>query len=123
MVSSNRSPMRLLIAPREAARRCSTSVHCSSSLRPRRTLSSWPMTFFVRVTRSSFSREVCDIVLVYPRGVWYQVRHETAMALSTVEQKAVSFQRLRVPRGVHRIVIDLLLPSQMAYFSAAESEQ
>jgi hypothetical protein len=58
--------MRLLMAPRAAARRCSTSAHCSSSLRPRRTLSSWPMTFFVRVTRSSFSREVCDIFPCIP---------------------------------------------------------
>jgi hypothetical protein len=31
------------------------------------------------------------------------------MALSTVEQRAVSFQYLLAPRGVHRIVIDRLL--------------
>src|SRR5580704_5921219 len=64
--------MRLLIAPRAAARRCSASAQGSSSLRARSTLSSWPITFLVRVTRSSFSREVCDIWLVYPMGVWYQ---------------------------------------------------
>jgi hypothetical protein len=34
------------------------------------------------------------------------------MAFSTIEQGAVSFQHRRVPRGVHRIVIDRLLPSQ-----------
>src|SRR5580692_941286 len=72
MWSSISSPMRLLMAPRAAARRCSTSAHRSSSLSPRRALSSWPMTFLVRVTRSSFSREVCDIFVVYPNGVWYQ---------------------------------------------------
>jgi hypothetical protein len=37
------------------------------------------------------------------------------MAFSTIEQAAVSFQRRRIPGipgGVHRIVIDRLLPSQ-----------
>src|SRR5271169_295385 len=72
MWSSISSPIRLLMAPRAAARRCSASAQGSSSLRARSTLSSWPMTFLVRVTRSSFSREVCDIWLVYPMGVWYQ---------------------------------------------------
>jgi hypothetical protein len=72
MWSSISSPMRLLIAPRAAARRCNASAQGSSSLSARSTLSSWPMTFLVRVTRSSFSREVCDIWLVYPMGVWYQ---------------------------------------------------
>jgi hypothetical protein len=33
---------------------------------------------------------------VYARGVWYQSRHATTMALSTVEQGGVSFQHLRV---------------------------
>src|SRR5580704_4752413 len=112
MWSSINSPMRPLIAPRAAASRCSASAQGSSSLRARRTLSSWPMTFLVRVTRSSFSREVCDIPLAYPRGVWYQGGPGIAMAFSTIEQGAVSFQHRRVPRGVHRIVIDRLLPSQ-----------
>src|SRR5580700_7613832 len=112
MWSSISSPMRLLMAPRAAARRWSASAQGSSSLRARRTLSSWPMTFLVRVTRSSFSREVCDILLAYPRGVWYQGGPGIAMAFSTIEQGALSFQHRRVLGGVHRIVIDRLLPSQ-----------
>src|SRR5689334_2580565 len=64
--------MRELIAPRAAERRWRASAHGSSSLSARRTLSSWPITFLVRLTRSSFSREVCDILLAYPMGVWYQ---------------------------------------------------
>jgi hypothetical protein len=31
-----------------------------------------PMAFLVRFTRSNFSREECDILLLYPRRVWYQ---------------------------------------------------
>jgi hypothetical protein len=34
------------------------------------------------------------------------------MAFSTIEQGAVSFQHRRLPRIVHRIVMDRLLPSQ-----------
>jgi hypothetical protein len=34
----------------------------------RRTLSSWPMTFLVPLTRSNFSREVCDILLAHAMG-------------------------------------------------------
>jgi hypothetical protein len=100
------------MAPRAAASRWSASAQGSSSLRARRTLSSWPMTFLVRVTRSSFSREVCDILLVYPRGVWYQSWARIAMTLRTIEQGEFSLQPRHVPRGVHRIVIDRLLPSQ-----------
>ena len=33
---------------------------------------SWPTTFLVRFTKSNFSREVCDIIIDYPMGVWYQ---------------------------------------------------
>src|SRR6267143_2305605 len=72
MWSSISSAMRLLMAPRAAERRCKTSAQGSSAWRARRALSSWPMIFLVRLTRSSFSHEVCDICLIYPIGVWYQ---------------------------------------------------
>lgn len=29
-----------------------------------------PNDFFVRFSRSSFSRETCDIFCLYPKGVW-----------------------------------------------------
>src|ERR1700719_3141081 len=64
--SSMSSAIRLLIAPREAARRRRISEHCSSPLRALSTDSSCPMTFLVRFTKSNFSREVCDILLDYP---------------------------------------------------------
>src|SRR6202011_1172532 len=73
MWSSMSSPIRLLMAPRAAARRRRTSEHCSSSFSPLRTDSSCPMTFLVRFTKSNFSREVCDILLDYPIRVRYQV--------------------------------------------------
>ena len=50
----------------------SASAQGSSSLSARKTLSSCPMTFLVRFTRSSFSLVVCDISFDYPMGVWYQ---------------------------------------------------
>ena len=56
-VIPNMVSIRLLIAPLAAAKRCNTSAHCSSSFRPRNTLSSCPMTFFVRFTKSKFSFE------------------------------------------------------------------
>src|SRR6266853_4838338 len=72
--SSMSSVIRLLMAPREAERRWRTSAQGSSSFRARKTLSSCPITFLVRLTRSNFSREVCDIFLDYPIGVWYQAQ-------------------------------------------------
>src|ERR1700730_13101494 len=72
MWSSISSPIRLLIAPRAAARRRRTSAHGSSSFNPRRTDSSWPITFLVLVVRSNFSLDVWDILLDYPIRVGYQ---------------------------------------------------
>src|ERR1700732_5582465 len=69
--SSISSPIKLLMAPRAAARRRRTSAHGSSSFSPLRTDSSWPMTFLVRVVRSSFSLDVWDISLDYPIRVGY----------------------------------------------------
>ena len=39
--------------------------------------SSWPITFLVRLTKSSFSLEVCDILLDYPIRVGYQIKVPT----------------------------------------------
>src|SRR5580704_11295015 len=64
--------MRLLMAPRAAASLCSTSAQWASSSSARRADSSCPMTFLVRETSSSFSRDICDIPFDYHRGVWYQ---------------------------------------------------
>jgi len=72
MWSSINSPMRLLMAPRAAERRCSTSAQGSSWSRARPTASSCPTIFLVRVSKSSFSLDKCDILLDYPMGVWYQ---------------------------------------------------
>src|SRR5579864_5104244 len=66
------SPIRLLMAPRAAERRCRTSMQGSSWFRARSTPSSCPTIFLVRLTRSSFSLDKCDIGLDYPMGVWYQ---------------------------------------------------
>src|SRR5579863_7107609 len=71
MWSSMSSAMRLLMAPLAAASLCRTSAHCSSSLSARKMASSCPMIFLVRLTRSNFSREVCDIDVDYLVGVWY----------------------------------------------------
>src|SRR2546430_9814109 len=80
MWSSISSAIRLLIAPRAAERRWRTSEQESSSLSARRALSSWPITFLVRLTRSSFSLEMCDIFLAYPIGVWFQKKCHKATA-------------------------------------------
>src|ERR1700724_3422449 len=72
MWSSMSSPIKLLIAPRAAARRRRISEHCSSPFSPLRTDSNCPMTFFVRLTKSNFSLEVCDIFLDYPTRLGYQ---------------------------------------------------
>src|SRR5580704_11390314 len=72
MWSAMSSAMRLLIDPLAAASLCRTSAHCSSSLSARKMASSCPMTFFVRFTRSNFSRDVCDIFIYYLVGVWYK---------------------------------------------------
>src|SRR5258707_15128070 len=98
--------MRLLMAPRAAERRWRTSAQGSSSFRARRALSSWPMTFLVRLTRSNFSREECDILIVYPMGVWYQgfTRFDNG-ALNNkqrgrgVQQAALSARRV-APRAI-----------------------
>src|SRR5579863_7136198 len=84
MWSSISSPMRLLMAPRAAARRCSTSVQGSSWFKARSTASSCPTIFFVRVTRSSFSLDKWDIFLDYPMGVWY---HRFRPQRKTAERK------------------------------------
>jgi hypothetical protein len=81
-------------------------------LRARSTLSSWPMTFLVRVTRSSFSREVWDILLAYPRGVWYQRETRDRNGIQHNRARSCLISTSTCPGGVHRIVIDRLLPSQ-----------
>src|SRR5712692_3222259 len=63
MWSSINSAIRLLMPPRTAERRWRIPAHDSSSLSARRTPSNWPMIFLLRFTRSSFSLEVCDILL------------------------------------------------------------
>src|SRR5208337_4827857 len=72
MWSSISSPIRALREPRAAARRCRMSAQCASSSMACRADSNWPINFLVRETRSSFSWDKCDIVVDYPRGVWYQ---------------------------------------------------
>src|SRR5271157_6200027 len=72
MWSSISSPIRALRDPRAAARRCRMSAQCASSSMACRVDSNWPISFLVRETRSSFSWVNCDILVDYPRGVWYQ---------------------------------------------------
>src|ERR1700722_15412733 len=75
MWSSMSSAMRLLMDPLAAASLWRTSAHCSSSLSARKIASSCPITFFVRLARFSFSREIWDIVCLsvdYLVGGWYQ---------------------------------------------------
>src|SRR5208283_4161420 len=72
MWSSISSPIRALREPRAAARRCRMSAQCASSSMACRADSNWPISFLVRETRSSFSWDKCDILVDYPRGVWYQ---------------------------------------------------
>src|SRR5215469_6686083 len=74
MWSSMSSPMRLLMAPRAAARRCRTSAQWASSSRAWSTDSSWPTIFLVRVTRSRRSRRRCDIGLTTLWG--YGIKNE-----------------------------------------------
>src|SRR5208337_5647857 len=72
MWSSISSPIRALREPRAAARRCRMSAQCASSSMAWRADSNWPINFLVRETRSSFSWDKWDILVDYPRGVWYQ---------------------------------------------------
>ena len=96
MWSSMSSAMRLLMAPLAPAKRWRTSAHDSSSVSARRTDSSWPMTFLVRVTKSNFSREVCDILLDYLGGVCYQTQGPYSRAPTIIWKPSFKNQSLRV---------------------------
>lgn len=88
------SAISALTAPRAAARRCRTSAQCSSSFRPRRTLSNWPMIFLVRLTRSSFSRETCVMAGMVRKEVEYKIMACAASARTFNEEEQELMQEL-----------------------------
>src|SRR5579884_3416331 len=95
--------MRLLIAPLAAAKRCKTSAHWSFSFSARSTLSSWPMTFLVLLTKSNFSRDRCDMALDLPYGGMVSEHSDVAKRPSEnrERQMEISIQEPEPPGSSH----------------------